>query len=279
MRMVFIIAEIGINHNGEVGRAKQLIDVAVSAGCNAVKFQKRDIETSYTPEFLDSYRESPWGKTQREQKQALELSYDDYVEIDKYCDVKGIPWFASVWDNNSVEFIKKFNLAYNKIASLVLPNTEILKLIAAQKKYTFISTGASTIQEIDEAVRIFRDMGCMFELMHCNSTYPMKDEYANLSVIQSLKGTYCCDVGYSGHETGIQISLAAATLGATSIERHITLDRTMYGSYQSASLEPAGLAKLVRDIRIIEKAMGNGNKFITTEEQKVRDRYESYSLS
>ncbi len=269
---VFIVAEIGINHNGDMQIAKKLIDLATFAGCDAVKFQKRTIDKVYTKEYLDSYRESPWGKTQRAQKEGLEFGEKEYDEINGYCKEKGIEWFASAWDIDSQRFLTKYNLKYNKIASAMLTHWELLNLVADENRYTFISTGMSTLEEIDKAVDIFKNKKCPFELMHCNSTYPMKDENANLQVIKILRERYNCKVGYSGHEIGLQISLAAAAIGITSIERHITLDRTMYGSDQAASLESGGLIKLVRDIRIIEKAMGDGVKRVTKDEEAIRDK-------
>ena len=259
---LFFIAEIGINHNGDMKICKQLIDVAVDSGCDAVKFQKRDINLVYNKEFLDSPRESPWGKTQRDQKMGIEFSEDDYREIDSYCKKKNINWFASAWDLNSQLFLRKFNFKYNKIASAMLVNLELLKMISEEKKHTFISTGLSTLKDIEVAVNIFKDNNCPFELMHCVSTYPMKDEDANLKTIETLREKFKCKVGYSGHETGLVISHAAAALGVSSIERHITLDRAMYGSDQAASLAPAGLKKLVKEVRRIQIAMGDGVKRI-----------------
>ncbi|MCK4532344.1 N-acetylneuraminate synthase family protein [bacterium] len=269
---VFIISEIGINHNGDLQIAKKLIDLAVFSGCDAVKFQKRTIDKVYTKEYLDSHRESPWGTTQKEQKEGLEFGEEEYNEINRYCKEKNVEWFASAWDIDSQRFLEKYNLKYNKIASAMLTHWELLNLVADEKKYTFISTGMSSLEEIDKAVDIFKNKKCPFELMHCNSTYPMKDGDANLQVIQSLRKRYNCKVGYSGHEIGLQISLAAVAMGVTSIERHITLDRTMYGSDQAASLESGGVIKLVRDIRIIEKAMGDGVKRVTKDEKVVRDK-------
>ncbi len=263
---IFIIAEIGINHNGDMKICKQLIDLAVSAGCDAVKFQKRDIETVYSDEFLNSYRESPWGKTQREQKMGLEFEQKEYSEIDKYCKQKKISWFASAWDLKSQEFLRQYNCKYNKIASAMLVNIELLNMVAEEKKHTFISTGISTMKDIETAVKIFREKNCPFELMHCVSTYPMKDSDANLKTIITLKNKFNCDVGYSGHETGLAVSYAAAALGATSIERHITLDRSMYGSDQAASLAAPGLKKLVPEIKKIQIALGDGVKRIIEDE-------------
>ena len=268
---ITIIAEIGINHNGSLDICKKLIDVAKDSGCDAVKFQKRDINLVYTKEFLDSFRESPWGSTQREQKEGLEFSFSDYQEIDKYCKAKEIEWFASAWDINSQNFLTKFNCNYNKVASAMIVYDDLLKIIAKEGKHTFISTGMSTINDIDNAVNIFEKNNCSFELMHTVSTYPMQDSNANLNVINTLKERYKCSVGYSGHEVGLAISYAAAALGVSSIERHITLDRSMYGSDQSASIEPNGLRHLVGAIRKIEKAMGDGVKRFLEEEKIVSD--------
>lgn len=267
---VFITAEIGINHNGDIEIAKKLIDVTAFADCDAVKFQKRTIDKVYAKEFLGSPRESPWGKTQRAQKEGLEFGKEEYDDIDRYCEEKGIEWFVSSWDVDSQLFLRKYNLKYNKVASPILTNRPLLETIAEEKKYTFISTGMSTLDEIDRTVELFKKYDCPFELMHCNSTYPMKDEEANLRCIHTLRERYNCKVGYSGHELGLQISLAAVAMGATSIERHITLDRAMYGSDQAASLEPGGLIRLVRDIRIIDNAMGDGVKRVTKVEEAVR---------
>ena len=255
---IFVIAEIGINHNGDKEIFKQLVDAAATAGCDAVKFQKRDIDKVYTQEFLDSDRDSPWGTTQREQKAGLEFSYEDILEIDDYCKAKDIEWFASAWDHNSQDFLNQFNCKYNKIASAMIVDEELLLMVAKEGKHTFISTGMSTLEDITNAVAIFRKENCPFELMHCVSTYPMKEENANLNTINTLRDKFDCDVGYSGHEAGLAISYAAATMGITSLERHITLDRSMYGSDQSASIEPAGLRQLVGAVRKIEKAMGDG---------------------
>jgi N-acetylneuraminate synthase len=257
--LIFIIAEIGINHNGDLGIAKQLIDVAADAGADAVKFQKRTIDKVYTKEMLDSPRESPWGKTQREQKEGLEFDADDYAEIDRYCKAKKIAWFASAWDIDSQKFLRKFDLPYNKIASAMIVYEDLLKEVASEKKHTFVSTGMSTAKEIDRAVEIFKAAGCPFELMHCVSTYPMNDSDANLLRIKTLRDRYKVNVGYSGHEVGLTVSIAAAALGVTSLERHITLDRAMYGSDQAASVEPDGFRRLVRAVRTTEKAMGDGS--------------------
>ena len=255
-----IIAEIGINHNGDMGICKKLIDVAADSGANCVKFQKRDIDQVYTQDFLDSSRESQWGTTQREQKTGLEFSAEQYQEIEDYCKFKDLEWFASAWDVNSQKFLRQFNSKYNKVASAMIVHTELLKEIASEGKHTFISTGMTTYDDIQTAVDIFRKANCSFELMHTVSTYPMKDEDANLNMIKTLRQKFDCNVGYSGHEVGLAVSYAAAALNITSLERHITLDRAMYGSDQSASVEPAGFKQLVGAIRKIELAMGDGIK-------------------
>ena len=268
--MVFITAEIGINHNGDIEIAKKLIDIAKKCGCDAVKFQKRTVEKVYSKETLDSPRDSPWGKTTRDQKLGLEFNKNEYDEIDAYCKEKKIEWFASAWDIDSQLFLGNYQLKYNKIASAMLTNVELLNIVAEEKKHTFISTGMSTIDQISHAVKIFKNSDCPFELMHSNSSYPMKPNEANLLCIKTLKEEFNCDVGYSGHESsGYYISLAAALLGATSIERHITLARDMYGSDQAASLEPAGLERLVRDIRALNLIMGDGVKRIYPSEIPV----------
>lgn len=272
MKHVFIVAEIGINHNGDMDICKKLIDSAIIAGCDAVKFQKRTIDKVYTQEYLDSYRESPWGTTQRAQKEGLEFGKEEYDEIDQYCKEKGIEWFASAWDVDAQKFLRQYDLKYNKVASAMLTNMELLQMIAEEKKYTYIATGMSTYEEIDAAVEIFKKNDCPFELMHCNSTYPMKNEDANLLVINALRDRYHVNIGYSGHETGRIVSFAAAAMGATSIERHITLDRAMYGSDQAASLEVDDLQRLVKDIRVLEKALGTGKKILTPEEEAVKKK-------
>jgi N-acetylneuraminate synthase len=255
---IFIIGEIGINHNGDLDIAKELIDVAVEAGADAVKFQKRTIDLVYTKEFLDSPRESPWGSTQREQKEGLEFGLEEYKEIDRYCKKKGIEWFASAWDLDSQDFLHQFNLKYNKIASAMIVYEDLFKAVASEGRHTFISTGMTTEEDITKAVEVFRSADCPFTLMHCISTYPMKDEDANLNAIKTLRDKYNCDVGYSGHEVGLAVSYGAAALEITALERHITLDRAMYGSDQSASVEPPGFATLVGAVRKIDEAMGDG---------------------
>ena len=267
--MVFVIGEIGINHNGDMSICKRLIDTAVESGCDAVKFQKRDLDQVYTQEFLDSSRESPWGTTQREQKAGLEFGINEYQEIDQYCKEKGIEWFASAWDLNSQEFLQQFDCKYNKVASAMIVYEDLLKMIAKEGKHTFISTGMTTYDDIQKAVDIFNKENCSFELMHTISTYPMKDENANLRMINTLREKYRCDVGYSGHEAGLAISYAAVAFGITSLERHVTLSRAMYGSDQSASIEPAGIKQLVGAVRKIESAMGDGIKKVIDEEGPI----------
>ena len=275
---VFIIAEIGINHNGSMEICKELIDVAAKTGCDAVKFQKRDINQVYTQEFLNSLRESPWGSSQREQKVGLEFSVNQYNEIDKHCKEKTIEWFASAWDLNSQKFLHQFDCKYNKVASAMTVYPELLRMIAKEGKHTFISTGMCTYDDIQKAVDIFRAEDCSFELMHTVSTYPMKVENANLNVISTLREKFNCNVGYSGHEVGLTISYAATALGITSLERHITLDRTMYGSDQSASVEPHGLRTLVNKVREIETAMGDGEKRILEQEIPIANNLRQHIL-
>jgi len=266
---IIIIGEIGINHNGDIAICKQLIDVAKDAGADCVKFQKRDINQVYTQEFLNSPRESQWGTTQRDQKLGLEFSADEYQEIKDYCNKKGIEWFASAWDVNSQKFLRQFNSKYNKVASAMIVHTELLKEIASEGKHTFISTGMTTYDDIQTAVNIFREVECSFELMHTVSTYPMKDEDANLNMINTLREKFNCNIGYSGHEVGLAVSYAASALGISSLERHITLDRSMYGSDQSASVEPSGFRQLVGAVRKIELAMGDGIKKTIEEEGPI----------
>jgi N-acetylneuraminate synthase len=264
MNNPFIIAEIGINHNGDIKIAKKLIDMAKEADCDAVKFQKRTIDTVYSKEVLDSPRESPWGVTQRAQKEGLEFGKREYDEIDRYCKKKEIEWFASAWDLESQLFLRQYALKYNKVASPMLTNIPLLEMIAKEKKMTFISTGMSTRRQIEDATDIFYKNHCPFIALHCISTYPCKDEDCNLLCIETLGESY--PIGYSGHEVGILPSIMAVTMGATVIERHITLDRAMYGSDQSASLERKGLELLVRDARRVSAILGNGIKQVTQDE-------------
>lgn len=270
---LFLIAEIGINHNGDLDIAKKLIFESKNAGFDAVKFQKRDINIVYTKEYLKGHRESPWGNTQREQKEGLEFNEKDYDEIDRYCKNLKINWFASSWDVNSQVFMRKYNSKYNKLASPLLGHMPLITKIIEEKKKTFISTGMSTMDEIKKVVDMFKESKCPFELMHCNSTYPMKEEDANLNCIPMLKDRFKCDVGWSGHESSLlKVSIAAACLGATSIERHITLDRTMYGSDQAASIEASSLKSLVESLRKINSILGDGKKEITKSEIPIRKK-------
>ena len=266
---VFMIAEIGINHNGSLEIAKLLIDMAKSTGCDAVKFQKRTVDIIYTQEQLNSPRESPWGTTMREQKEGLELSEEEYKEIDKYCKKVGIEWFASAWDIPSQKLMRRFNFKYNKIPSAMITHHEFLETVAEEHKLTFISTGMSTYEDIDAAIEIFREQDCPFVLMHCVSTYPSPEEDLNLGSITTLRERYNCPVGYSGHESSVSPSVIAVMLGAVAIERHITLDRAMYGSDQAASLGRPGLETLVSQIRKIPLIMGDGVKRVMKGEDSI----------
>jgi len=256
MKNPYLIAEIGINHNGDINIAKKLIKNAKDCGFNSVKFQKRTIEAVYDEKTLNTSRESPWGKTTRDQKLGLEFEKLQYDEIDNYCKEVDIEWFGSAWDIKSLEFLDNYNLKFNKIASAMIVDQEFLNEVAKKNRHTFISTGMSTKEDIDNAVSIFKKNNCSFELMHCVSTYPMKVEDANLLTINELKKEYNCNVGYSGHENGVVVSLAALMLGITSLERHITLDRTMYGSDQSASLELSGMKDLTESMKKILLSLG-----------------------
>lgn len=264
----FIIGEIGINHNGDLDIAKSLIDNAKASGFDAIKFQKRDIETVYSKEILDKPRESPWGKTTREQKYGLEFGKNEYDEINDYCKKKKIEWFASAWDIKSLKFLDQYELNYQKIASAMIIDKNFLREVAKRKKYTFISTGMSTKEDIDTAVQIFKEENCDFELMHCVSTYPMQTKDANLTTINQIKNEYNCNVGYSGHESGVVISVAAVMLGITSLERHITLDRSMYGSDQAASLELSGMKNLTESIDKTLLALGKPSLGKILDEEK-----------
>ena len=276
--MVFITAEIGTNHVGSIDIAKKIIDVVVETGCDAVKFQKKDVENIYSKEFLDTYLESPWGTTQRSMRLNREFSIEQFKEIDDYCRTKKIEWYVSCWDTKSQIEMRQFNTKYNKVASAMLTHEKLLHLIAEERKYTFISTGMSTLDDIEKAVNIFKKYDCPFELMHTNSSYPTTLDEANLYVISELQKKFKCQVGYSGHEkSAYLVSVCAAMLGATSIERHITIDRTLYGHDQAASLEPLGLRRLVRDIRMIDKILGDGKKRIWDSEletvKKLRQKF------
>lgn len=272
--MIFTIAEIGINHNGSLDIAKKLIDEAKLAGFDTVKFQKRDINLVYTKDFLSEKRESPWGNTQLDQKKGLEFKFEDYQEIDKYCKKKNIEWFASAWDENSLNFLDQFDLKYNKIASPMTADLGFVSKVADRKKYTFISTGMTNESQLNSIVEIFNKKKCNFELMHCVSTYPLKPENANLKRIETLKNKFKCKVGYSGHESGIAISLVAMGMGISSLERHITLDRTMYGSDQAASLEISGMRNLISSInKAYPSLIGDGKiDSMLEDEKKISDK-------
>ena len=271
--MTFVIAEIGINHNGDLDIAKKLIDAAVDAKCDAVKFQKRTIEKVYSKKVLDTPRDSPWGTTTYHQKNGLEFSFSEFKKIDRYCKKQKIQWFVSCWDVDSQINMREFKTKYNKVASAMLLHKKLLKTIAEEGKHTFISTGMSTLTQIGHAVKIFRDYKCPFELMHSNSAYPMPIEEANLKVIHTLQKKFKCDVGYSGHEvTPYLVTLAAVLQGASSIERHITLNRAMYGSDQSASLEPLAFKKMVTEIRKINVILGDGKKRIWDSEKPAMEK-------
>jgi len=267
-----IICDAGINANGDINIAKQLIKSAKEIGIDIIKFQKRDINSCYTKEELDKYRESPFGITNRALKEQLEFNEDEYDEIDRYSKEVGINWTASAWDIKSQLFLRKYDLKYNKVASARLGHIELLNLIAEEKKLTFISTGMSTLQEIENAVNIFRKYNTPFTLLHCNSQYPMPIEDSNLLCIRLLKNTFSCDVGFSDHHAGILPSIIAVALGASVIEKHITINRTIFGSDQAASVEVHGFAKMVEYVREIPKLFGDGRKIITEDEWKIRTK-------
>ncbi len=278
MSRTFIISEIGINHNGDMDIAKKMIKESKDCGVDAVKFQKRTINLVYSEKQLRKERTSPWGTTEKEQKEGLEFNEEEYFEIDKYCKELNIEWFASAWDHESLKFLDKFEFKYHKIASAMIIDEKFLNEVSKRKKYTFISTGMCDFKMIDKAVEIFKRNSCQFELMHCISAYPFENTLANLNMIDVLKKRYNCKVGYSGHEKGGKlISIASVCLGATSLERHLTLDRTMYGSDQAASITPAALKSLVEDIRIIEKAInGNTDKRILEMEIPVAEKLRAH---
>lgn len=266
----FIVAEIGINHNGSVEIAKKLIQSAFNTGCDAVKFQKRTVDIAYIKEELDRPRESPFGSTNRALKEGLELGLEEYTQIDEYCRGLGIMWFASCWDKLSVDFIEQFKPPCYKIASASLTDDSLLRHIKTKQKPIIVSTGMSTLEEIDHAVELLGEQDLI--ILHCTSTYPASPEELNLRAIQTFANRYNCPIGYSGHEVGISTTVAAAVLGAKMIERHITLDRAMWGSDQAASVEPQGIERIVRYIRTIESAMGDGNKKVYPSEIPIIDK-------
>jgi N-acetylneuraminate synthase len=263
----YIIAEIGINHNGDLDIAKRLISVAVAAGCDAVKFQKRTVDVVYTQEELAKPRESPFGNTNGDLKRALEFGYEEYQDIDAYCKAVRIPWFASCWDEESVDFINQFDVPCFKIASASLTDDNLLRYTRATGKPLILSTGMSTIEEIDHALSVLGTDNII--LLHACSTYPALYEELNLRAIPALRARYDVPVGYSGHETGIPSTVAAVVLGACCVERHITMDRAMWGSDQAASLEPNGMSRVVRDIRLIEQSLGDGEKRVFEREYPI----------
>ena len=272
----FVIAEIGINHNGDLAIAKRLIDVAVEAGCNAVKFQKRSVDVVYTAEELARPRENPFGPTNGDLKRGLELGLEQYREIDRYCAEKGILWGASCWDEGSVDFIEQFGVAFHKVASACLTDDNLLKHIRSKGRPMILATGMSNLDQIDHAVRMVGKQNLI--LLHSCSTYPAYYEELNLRVIPVLRQQFGVPVGYSGHETGIPSSVAAVAMGACIIERHITLDRSMWGSDQAASLEPNGVTRLCRDIRLVETSMGDGVKRILDREVPIMQKLRRVGL-
>jgi len=275
MNKIYIIGEIGINHNGELGLAKQLIDMAKECGCDAVKFQKRNVEKVIPKEMWNIKKETPFGIVNYiDYKKGLELDEINYIEIDKYCKQKDIDWFASAWDKDSLKFINSFNIKYNKIASPMMKDLDFVREVAKYKKKTLISTGMCTIKEIKKVVDIFKEENCEFVLMHCVSIYPCPDELLNLNAIDTLVKEFNLEeIGYSGHAVGVLDAIVAAMKGATYIEKHITLDRSLFGSDQSASLEKQGLQYVVRDIRLLPIIMGTGDKSkLSEKELKVKEK-------
>lgn len=268
---VFIIAEVGINHNGDINLAKKLIDVAAVAGCNAVKFQKRNPDEAVPEEYKNVKRETPWGTmTYLKYRKKIEFWQDEYDEIDKYCKEKNIIWIASSWDISSINFLKKYDLPALKIPSALITDKEYLNTLKKLNKPLFVSTGMAEIQLVKKVVDFLGEEKII--LLHTVSSYPARPESINLKVIKTYQELFECPVGYSGHEVGLQITLAAVSLGAKVIERHITLDRSMWGTDQAASVESVGLIRLTRDIRIIESAIGDGKKKILPEELEVERR-------
>jgi len=272
----YVVAEIGINHNGDMGLTHQLIDVAINAGCNAVKFQKRTVDVVYSAAELARFRESPFGTTNGELKRALEFGREQYSEIDAHCRKSGIVWFASPWDEASVDFLEEFAVPCYKIASASLTDDNLLRHIRATKKPIILSTGMSTLAQVDHAVEILGKRDLI--LLHATSTYPAHYHELNLKVIPVLARRYDLPVGYSGHETGIASSVAAVALGAVMVERHLTLDRAMWGSDQAASLEPNGMTRLIRDIRLVETAFGDGEKRLLEREKPIMDKLRRVGL-
>ena len=266
----FIIAEIGINHNGSVELAKKMIDIAVTTGCDAVKFQKRTVDVVYTKEELAKERKSVFGNTNGDLKRGLEFCEKEYKEIDRYCKEKGILWFASCWDEEAVDFIDEFNPPCYKIASASITDDNLLRHTKSKGKPILLSTGMSTMEEIRHAVSILGEDNLV--IMHCTSTYPSNADEMNLRVIETFKKEFSCPIGYSGHERGITPSVLAVAIGATVVERHITTDRTNWGSDQAASLETAGLYHMVRDIRQTPVLLGDGVKVVYPRELPIIEK-------
>ncbi|MBR2525978.1 N-acetylneuraminate synthase family protein [bacterium] len=266
----FITAEIGINHNGSVNIAKRLIDIALLAGCDAVKFQKRTIDVVYTPEELAKERQSVFGNTNGDLKRGLEFGYEQYKEIDEYCKQKGIIWYASCWDEQAVDFIEQFNTPCYKIASASLTDDNLLKYVRKTGKPIFLATGMSTMEQIQHAVDVLGEDNLI--IYHCTSTYPTVNNEINLKVISTLRQIYNCPIGFSGHEKGILPSIMSAILGANAVERHITIDRTLWGSDQAASLEREGIYRVVRDIHQISAIMGDGVKRVYDSEIPIIEK-------
>ena len=266
----FVVAEIGINHNGDLDIAKRLIDAAVDAGCDAVKFQKRTVEVVYSPEEMTRPRESPFGTTNGELKHGLEFGYEQYAEINGYCEEKGIIWTASCWDEGSVDFLESFEPPFYKIASACLTDDNLLRYHRQMGRPIVLSTGMSSMRQIRHAVEVLGTDQLI--LLHCTSTYPSMPEELNLQMVRTLQREFDCPIGYSGHEVGLQTSLAAVVLGACMLERHATLDRATWGSDQAASVEPQGFGRLVRDIRVIENALGDGVKRVYDSELPIREK-------
>lgn len=272
MNKTYIIAEIGINHNGDINIAKKLIDIAAVAGCDAVKFQKRNPDVCVPEHQKNVMRDTPWGQmTYLEYKHRVEFGKEQYDEIDAYCKEKEIDWSASPWDLDSLDFLNGYDIPFIKIPSAMLTNDELLKESVKTGKKIILSVGMSTEKEIDQAVNILKGAK-EFALLHCNSTYPAPIEELNLSAIQTLKQKYGCEVGYSGHEFRLGTSVASIYLGASIIERHITLDRTMWGTDHMSSVEPQGLIKLVKGVRELEQAYGDGVIRITDSQIPVRNK-------
>ena len=264
----FIVAEIGINHNGDVEHAKRLIDAATLAGCDAVKFQKRTPELCVPPDQKSVTRETPWGiMSYLEYRHRVEFGAKEYDEIDRYCRERKLIWFASVWDEPSIEFMERYPLSCYKIPSALLTNHSLLRRLRSTGRLLILSTGMSTLDQIREAASVLGTENLI--LTHCTSTYPCRPEELNLRMIHTLRSMFDCPIGYSGHETGLQTTYAAVVLGACLVERHVTLDRATWGSDQAASVEPPGFARLVRDIRVIERAMGDGVKCVYESELSV----------